>query len=154
MSVFLFIGLLLLGIGVTFLIVGIVFLISGKKLHHYTACVTGTLTGICDNAVRYNQRIKDISSAVTTSGTEDFKYMTYSYEVDGVTYERAGMIGYNESYIRKRIGSPVTVWYDPKNPKQSELTKHGVIKIIGFIFTPLGVLLTVLGGIFRILYLI
>lgn len=153
MPAFLFAGLLLLGIGVTFFIVGIVFLVSGKKLYHYTASVVGTITGICDNAVRYNQGIKDISSAATASGTEDFKYMTYTYEVDGVTYERAGMIGYNESYIRKRIGNPVTVWYDPKNPKQSELTKHGVIKIIGFIFTPLGALLTVLGGILVYIHL-
>lgn len=152
MSAFLFTGLLLLGIGVIFLIVGIVFLVSGKKLYHYTDSVTGMLTGICDNAVRYNQGIREISSAATASDTEDFKYMIYSYEVDGVTYERAGMIGYNESYIRKRIGNPVTVWYDPKNPKQSELTKHGVIKIIGFIFTPLGALFTVMGGIFLILY--
>ena len=153
MSVFLFIGLLLLGIGIIFLIVGIVFLISGKKLYHYTVSATGTITGICDNAVRYNQGIKEISSAATVSDTEDFKHMTYTYEVDGVTYERAGMIGYNESYIRKRIGTPVTVWYDPKNPKQSELTKHGVIKIIGFIFTPLGALLTVLGGIFMMIFI-
>ena len=153
MSVFLFTGLLLLGIGVIFLIVGIVFLISGKKLYHYTASVMGTLTGICDNAVRYNQGIKEISSATTASDAEDFKYMTYTYEVDSVTYERAGMIGYNESYIRKRIGNQVTVWYDPKNPKQSELTKHGVIKIIGYIFTPLGALFTVLGGIFVYIYL-
>ena len=66
----------------------------------------------------------------------DFPEVAYSFEVDGKTYKskhiaaggQIGGAGVGGVLARYPVGSQVTVYYDPKNPKNAVLEKKSVVQ--------------------------
>lgn len=71
---------------------------------------------------------------------------TFQYEVNGVTYEKTSKIEQEPGFA---IGSTVEVLYDPNDPQQavinSFIQKGTIFRILGKIFTWIGVILLLIG---------
>ncbi len=70
--------------------------------------------------------------------------ITYRYTVDGVVHESKNVAravrGYKERFAQAKLDSipdDVVVWYDPKNPAEAYLEKHG--QALGIAILALGI---------------
>lgn len=95
------------------------------------ATTEGIIVDMCLNPLNYNLGLE--KSWTMTNDTKisvsvgayfpgfNICYPVYEYVVDGVTYRRAGAMGYHSWFADKKIGKTVTVFYDPKNPKEAKM---------------------------------
>ncbi|MCM1523953.1 MAG: DUF3592 domain-containing protein [Ruminococcus sp.] len=79
-----------------------------SAVNDYTAETDGVVTGV--KVKTHRSRIRG-HSRISRS-----YYPKFEYTVDGTVYQKTGHLSYNESFCVE--GNPVTVLYDPDNPKR------------------------------------
>lgn len=104
-------------------------MLFGKKKNMVTT--EGVIVDTCLNPLNYNLGLE--KSWTMTNGMKasvsigahfpgrNICYPVYEYAVNGITYRRAGAIGYHRLFAEKKIGKTVTVFYDPENPETAKM---------------------------------
>lgn len=121
--------------GILVILLGVIQCVVSWTGWKCTSTTTGTVLELCRNPREYNTGTATFMDVLYR---EPGKYhMIYTYEVDGKTYNRASETAYTKGYISRRIGTPVTVYFNPKQPEESALSElspdmRGGIKIIVF----------------------
>lgn len=141
---------IMLGVGGFILILGVIFFFVGKRNHPYESQTMGYIVDMCMNAYNYNSGGGgNTKMGIYIGGTgAGNRCPIFEYTVHGITYRRADNISWNISYINKKMGQKIPVFYNPQNPAQATLSKISPLKIIGIVFTSVGLFCVVLGGIF------
>ena len=151
-------------LGAASLIVCLSFLLvclSRKKLN---ATTTGVVTGMCRDAAAFHASVKENEHPPLSEntqgnfysraavGTNDRRldptvtyYLTYSYEVNGVTYHRASNISMNAGMAKKKIGQQRVVHYNTENPFQSTILTGTIYKVLSSILIPIGLVCVIIG---------
>lgn len=152
-------------IGAASFIVGLSFLLvclSHKKLN---AMTMGVITGICRDASKFNASVKEkehiplpenkqgnfYSRAAVGTDNRNLDhtvtyYLTYSYEVNGITYHRATNVSMNAGMAKKKIGQQKTVRYNTENPFQSTISTGTIYKVLSSILIPIGLVCIIIGS--------
>lgn len=160
-------GIVLLCIGGVLLIVGIAFIFPYRVVSGLSSTTKGVIKDITYNAYAYNERVAGKFATEKNAGSSDkpgirvsagvggynnsgsnpkqMYHTIYSYMVDGVEYSRAAGPGYNKGIVEKKIGTEVTVYYDPADPLKSSLSSGTVYKILSCSFIPVGAILVIVG---------
>lgn len=139
------------GLGILFLILGICFISRGKKNFYYPSQVQGQIIDMCVNAYAYNHGPSEDGKVKIHIGGDpdnDMYCPVYTYWANGIQYRKAHMIAWDLGTIRRRMNQTVPVYYDPRDPAKSTLSKRSPLVVVGSVFTPVGAFLTILGGIF------
>lgn len=144
--------ILMLSIGLVFFLVGIGFLAAHKKTWNCSEQTTGQIVDMCMNGYDYNNgKGEQSDTAGETSYSMDSCYPVYSYCVNGQEYLRAHSVAYSKNYVYKLMKKPVTIYYNPENPKEANLGKMSSLVFMGIIFSGLGALAMVVGVILAVI---
>lgn len=135
-------------------IVGISFTISLNNKKKFDGAVSGQIIGYCYDPAELNQEDTGMGKMRSPYAGEENAYTTssfpiFSYEVDGITYERASYVYISRGAIRRKQKKGVTVYYQTINPQQSTIFNGRGIRIARNILFIVAIALLCVGYYFR-----
>lgn len=141
--------LIIIIIGIMFTIIGLIMLIAAKSQDIHRVKTDGQIIGMCKDPFDFNKggTGDDPNDNYWRRWDDpDMRSPIFNYWVEGILYQRADtQVGYTLDLFPKKMNKERPVYYDPEHPEDATLFGHNIIRLLGVIFFPIGLVLLLVG---------